>query len=86
MRPDWRKYGTANNTNTPLSREKVLARLAAELMSDIETLRTSLPHTRSIALCLAIIVEIMEENPDFYIPNWLWEEAARRGYFAKGGI
>jgi hypothetical protein len=86
MRPDWRKYGTANNTNTPLTREKALAKLAAELMADIETLRTSLPRTRTVALALAIIVEISEEDRDFYMPNWLWEEAARRGYFAKGGI
>jgi Iap family predicted aminopeptidase len=55
-------------------------------MADIETLRTSLPRTRSVALALAIIVEISEEDREFHMPNWLWEEAARRGYFARRGI
>lgn len=81
MRPDWRKPGMVYRET--MTREQAIARLAGELMADIETLRTSLPKTRTVALALAIIIEIAEEDKTFPLPQWLWQEAALRGYFVK---
>lgn len=81
MRPDWRKPGMI--CHQTITREQAIARLAGELMADIETLRTSLPKTRTVALALAIIIEIAEEDKSFPLPQWLWQEAAQRGYFVK---